>query len=92
MLGSKLVYEVSILLRDSLSIDNSLENQELLNALAERKVYPRWLAENLSDSMRYYFLKYDYLEGINKTELYGMLDQIVSDFRHFRKFVLEYIV
>lgn len=64
---------------------------EILKILADSKVFPPWLAENLATDFND-FREEQYCDLKNGHNLYCSLDSIVSDFRHFKKYVLEYLI
>lgn len=92
LLGLQNVRDICILVYDVLSLNSLVGDNQLLQVLAKNKVFPRWLAENLSLNLKEFFEKqYDDYKEIDRLKLYGNLHQIVSNFRHFKKYVLEYI-
>lgn len=92
ILGLEHVRDICILLRNIFNLNAFVGDNELLQVLVKNKVIPRWLAKNLLINIKeLYEQQCDDLKETDKTKLYGKLDQIVSDFRHFKKYVLEYL-
>lgn len=92
ILGMTCVIEVCELIIMNFHLNRNKGFKEMIGILEKNRVYPEWLSTNLKNKVRYIFtLKYDYLRYMNKEELYNILDEVVSDFRHFKKYILEYI-
>lgn len=91
LLGLYNVRESSRLMSEQLNLKHSEYDSDVLKILAEKKVFPQWLAESLSIDLNDFAEKqFDDFGGEKK--LYCRLDRIVSDFRHFKKYVLEYLI
>ncbi|SCX75990.1 hypothetical protein [Alkaliphilus peptidifermentans] len=90
ILGYQNILEVSTLVIKHCQFPNT---KNLIKTLESNRVFPNWLSANINGRIKYiYTLEYDYLKLMNKDELYNLLPEIVSDLRHFRKYVLEYVV
>ncbi|QIB27550.1 DUF86 domain-containing protein [Caloranaerobacter azorensis] len=93
ILGLKSIVDVCRMVIDYCNFKRTDDYREMIRILEYKKVYPSWLSESLVRKIKYIFtLKYDYLKYMNKKELYTLLEEIIRDFRHFKKYVLEYIV
>lgn len=91
LLGICELRETTKLMCKEYSIEDCKGDFERLTSLAEKKIFPTWLAKNL------YVIISEMSEmqcddPNDKSELYGRLDGIVSDFRHYKKYVLEYLI
>lgn len=91
LLGLHDVREASRLMSDQLNLDHCEHDCELLKVLADSKVFPPWLAKNLSADFNDFRQK-KYCDLKDEHKLYSRLDSIVSNFRHFKKYVLEYLI
>lgn len=91
LLGLHDVSDVSTMLCEEFCLEHSESCRVLLRTLSEKKVFPAWLAESLSTNINYFAQK-QFDDFGDETKLYGELNKIVSDFRHFKKYVLEYLI
>ncbi|MEW6623799.1 MAG: hypothetical protein AB1420_11860 [Bacillota bacterium] len=92
LLGYHNILEASKLICEHCRFSN-IHSKDIIKSLEINKVIPPWLVSNINKRKKYIFtLKYDYLRLMNKEELYFLLKDIISDFRHFKKYVLEYII
>lgn len=81
-----------MLLCDICNLDPPSGDNAILHVLAKTKIHPPWLADNLSQDIAFVIRQQNIdFEEADHTKLYGRLDQIISDFRHFKKYVLEYL-
>ncbi|MEW6696743.1 MAG: hypothetical protein ACOY35_08655 [Bacillota bacterium] len=93
LLGLKCMLDVcgDIVQKYGFSGNTNCEN--LIVLLQKHKVYPEWLANRLAVKTKLITSPdRDYLKEMNKSDLYDLLDEVILDFRYFKKFVLEYIV
>ena len=91
--GLASVLKVGKLVAEENDSKNLSTPKDVLETLRNNKVYPEWLCDNLSKKIKYIdILDYDYLRHMDKEEIYDSLDEFISDFRHFKKFVLEYVI
>lgn len=89
LLGLEHIRDIGMMLCDIYGLD--MTEHELPKLLAKNKIFPHWLAENLLNINTFFRQQHDEYEEKDPALLYGKLDQIVSDFRHFKKYVLEYL-
>lgn len=91
ILGLHNVREVSRLTNVQLNLEHCEYDYDLLKALTDRKVFPPWLAKNLLADFND-FREEQYCDLKDEHKLYSRLDKIVSNFRHFKKYFLEYLI
>jgi len=92
LLGLERVSDVCKLLTSYYHIEGVNDYKDILRVLEEKKVYPDWLSHRLTERVEQsLYSEIDYLEGLSKDSLYVLLDETISDFRYFRKYVLEYV-
>ena len=90
--GLASILNVGRLVAEESDLQNSSDYKEVLETLRNNKVFPEWLCYSLSNKVKYIdTLDYDYLRHMDKSEVYKVLDEFIWDFRHFKKFVLEYV-
>lgn len=93
LLGYENILETCKLTCKHCNLRDNLKDREIIKELELNRVFPQWLGVNLNKRVMYiYTLEYDFLRYMSKEELYTLLDDIISDFRHFRKYLLEYIL
>lgn len=94
ILGYKLILEASKEMLEHYDFSNSNEPEAIVKILGTNRVYPPWLTKSLAKNINYGILKNneDLLLQMDKEKLYYLLDEFIKDFRHYRKFVLEYVI
>ncbi|WP_157910317.1 hypothetical protein [Petroclostridium xylanilyticum] len=93
LLGLGQIFKVCKLVIGKYYSEKSYEVSKYIKILEKHKILPPWLAIRLTDKVECisFFSQEDCLKDINKAQVYNWLDEIVSDFKHFKKYVLEYI-
>ncbi|KAB3530521.1 HepT-like ribonuclease domain-containing protein [Alkaliphilus serpentinus] len=92
LMGYQNILESCYLVIQDSNHKSPLNQLDIVSVLEDKRVIPPWLSSNLKERIKYiYTLEYDLLRHISKDELYILLENYVSDFRNFKKYVLEYI-
>jgi uncharacterized protein YutE (UPF0331/DUF86 family) len=71
---------------------NCRHQGDMLLSLRDNRIYPPWLADSLLNKLGLVSDYKEKLENIDADKLYDLIDEVVRDLRHFRKYVLEYVI
>jgi len=66
--------------------------QDILRSLRDNRVCPPWLMDSIATKAKDILMDKDYLDQINGEDLYDMLEGMARNYRHFKKYVLEFVI